>query len=179
MYAHINCVAITTCRKQKKDGHLKEHRKKQHKEKQTLEGKARHKKTERLDDSKKAFHAWKSKKDDVLQTTKTLYTYKKQPKIHTQAWCPARSTRHDYPKDPAAVKKKKTSKPNSTVSESPSVKSYESESFESALSSSENSFTDNESEHSVDVAPLCSITGKKQTIQVCCQTLEYWCTCQH
>ena len=187
MYAHM-CIIIVTafilfdfvlqlCRKQKKDGHLKEHRKKQHKEKQILEGKSRQQKTERLDDSKKAFEAWRSKKDDVLQTTKTQYTYKKRPKIHTRAWCPARGMKHAYPKDPAAVKKK-TSRASSTLSESPSVKSYESESFEST-STSENSFIDSESEQSVDVAPMCSITGKRKTIQVCCQTLEYWCTCQH
>lgn len=107
-----------------------------------------------------------------------MFTYKRQSKIHEKPWCPARATKHDYPKDPATLTHNKTKQLLSSRPNSASTKSYESESFECATSSSEHSFVDTENEGSLELAPVI-VTGKRKTIQVCCQTLEYWCTCQH
>lgn len=133
----------------------------------------------RREEAKIAFEAWKGRKDDLLNTTKTLYTYKEDSKrrVHERAWCPARSIKHTYPKtkltDAAKVKKVDRRTIRSTSLEA----SYSSASFESTDVGSE---TDSSI---VDEDSVCSGTGDqsskgvRKTIQVCCQTLEYWCTC--
>lgn len=169
-------------RKERKDGLMKEQKRRQLKEKQIMDNKHKQQKAERLTDSKKAFEAWKFTKDDILKTTKTLYTYKLRPKVHGQAWCPARSMQYDYPKDPM-VAKKLTNCPASHLSESPtataSVKSYECESFESDASSNAHSLNGSIVGSETEVLTDIAVTGKRRTIQVCCQTLQYWCTCEH
>ena len=108
-----------------------------------------------------------------------MFTYKQPSKVHTQPWCPARATKHDYPQDPTTVMlKQKPKTPSISTSNTPSLKSYESESFESATSS-EHSFVESGTEQSVAESTSVNVTGRRKSIQVCCQTLEYWCTCQN
>ena len=85
-----------------------------------------------------------------------------------------------YPKAKVGDVKPKVKKPvnERTSSRSESVEaSYSSASFESTDGESEaDSFiADEESANT----PGFSSRGVRRTIQVCCQTLEYWCTCDH
>ena len=124
---------------------------------------------------------WKGRKDDLLNATKTLYTYKEDGKrrVHERAWCPARSMKHSYPKDKLTDAKVKKVDHRTTKSKSLEA-SYSSPSFESTDvgSESESSIVDRDSVSSSRTGDQSS-KGKRKTIQVCCQTLEYWCTCDH
>lgn len=134
----------------------------------------------RREEAKRAFEAWKGHKDEKLNATKTLYTYKEDGKrrVHERAWCPARSIKHTYPR--AKLTDAKVKKVDHRTTRSTSLEaSYSSASFDS---------TDVESETDssiVDKDDVSSGTGDqrskgvRKTIQVCCQTLEYWCTCDH
>ena len=87
--------------------------------------------------------------------------------------------KYGYPKDPAAAKKS-TKKSKKTLSKSPSVESYTSASFESSDPGSSHGDSDDKSSVYSEFASdevITALTGKRKTIQVCCQTLEYWCTC--
>lgn len=64
--------------------------------------------------------------------------------------------------------------------------SSRSESVEASYSSASFESTDGESEADSFIADEKSAStghtdskGVRRTIQVCCQTLEYWCTCDH
>ena len=73
---------------------------------------------------------------------------KPKEKIHEKPWRPARSIEYDYPKSPHAFPNQKLK--NNNISNS-----------SSSLASSQS-----------------SITPTLKSVKVCCQTLEYWCTCQ-
>lgn len=156
-------------------------KKKQRERKRQLELSKTEQEQQRRDDSKRAFEAWKGKKGEKLSSTKTLYTYKDdaKKKVHERAWCPARSIKHTYPKaklntaDPS--KAKKTQNPRTTSS----LMSYSSASFESVDEDSETDSSIVDEERSIGRTDSCSCKGVRKTIQVCCQTLEYWCTCDH
>ena len=99
--------------------------------------------------------------------------------MHEKAWCPARSMQYAYPKAKVGDVKPKIKKPVNeiTSSRSESAKgSYSSASFESADGESEaDSSLDEESVNT----PGLNSRGVRRTIQVCCQTLDYWRTCDH
>ena len=126
----------------------------------------REKAVERKQESKKAFEAWKSERDKKIKSTGSLYTYTENPraKIHQQAWCPARSIKYDYLKTNEI--KRKHSRTSGSVG-----------SFYSASSTSSYSLASDTTSASVGNSRPVSSEGKLKTIQVCCQTLEYWCTC--
>jgi len=75
-------------------------------------------------------------------------TRKPKEKIHEKPWRPARSIEYDYPKSPHALPNQK-------------IKNID-------ISNSSSSLTSSQS----------SITPTLKSVKVCCQTLEYWCTCQ-
>ena len=134
----------------------------------------------RREEAKRAFEAWKGQKDDLLNKTKILYTYKEDGKrrVHERAWCPARSIKHTYPKAKLTDTKVKSVDRRTTRSTSLEA-SYSSASFESTDVGSEtdSSIVDEDSVSSGTGDQ--SSKGVKKTILVCCQTLEYWCTCDH
>ena len=70
-------------------------------------------------------------------------------KIHMKPWRPARSIEYGYLKSPQPLLHEKSQRSNNT-----SISN-------SSLSSSQS-----------------SITPTLKSVKVCCQTLEYWCTCQ-
>ena len=134
------------------------------------------------------YEAWKGKKDEKLSNSKTLYTYREdcKRKVHEKAWCPARSMQYTYPKakgsDTLKPKNKNIVNERSrTSSRSESVDtSYSSASFESTDGDSEgDSFIADEESASTGRMGHAGCKGVRRTIQVCCQTLEYWCTCDH
>lgn len=125
--------------------------------------------------SKKSIEAWKTQKDEKI-FTKGLYTYsKKQEAIHDRSWCPARSL-HIYSK-------------NSHEDHKPRAKHGEDlegeEEFSYSLSFEESgASSSDEGSSSAGLAGSVSRTvspseGRHKTIHVCCQTLHYWCTCDH
>jgi len=157
---------------------LKEHVQTKVKERHKLQDTKKQERARKSEESKKAFDAWKSCKNELLRTTKTQFSYKNQSKIHSKAWCPARRMEHGYPKDPRAPTpgKRPSTRTGVIGSRPPSAVSYESDSFESSSTteseSIDQSIVDSETEND-----KIGCTGRKKTIQVCCKTLEYWCTC--
>ncbi len=172
-------VAEKHFRSKRKEEVIKSEVQKQREHKQKLrQAKAEQEELKR-NDAKKAFEAWKGNKDETLTSTKTLYTYKEdgKRKVHEKAWCPARSMQYAYPK--AKSKSKAVKERTSSRSESVEA-SYSSASFESTDGESEaGSFIDDEEIASTPRVMGHSSKGVRRTIQVCCQTLEYWCTCDH
>ena len=75
-------------------------------------------------------------------------TKKVEEKVHKKPWCPARSIEYDYVKPPQPLPHEQ-SKHNMNSSST------------SSLSTSQS-----------------SVTATLKSVKVCCQTLEYWCTCQ-
>lgn len=175
------CNLTTLCsanRKNRKEDLIKEERKRIRKEKQKMEDSGKQA-NDKKEESKKAFEAWKSKKDDLIKTNKTLYTYKNQSTIHAQAWRPARSMRYDYPRDPSLAAKKSTEKSSRASSRLSSVDSYQSASFESSDSENDSQSSVEEDKNESLGKVNMETTGRRKTIQVCCQTLEYWCICDN
>ena len=172
-------------RSKRKEDIIKRERQKQKEHKQRLQQTKAKQEHLRRDDSKRAFEAWKGHKDKKLNSTKTLYTYGEDGKrrVHEKVWCPARSMQYEYPK--AKVKPKNKKPVNETTgSRSENVEaSYSSASFESTGTESEaDSFiADEESACSNGMGCSAAAGGRgvRRTIQVCCQTLEYWCMCDH
>lgn len=126
--------------------------------------------TERQKEAKKSFEAWKSTKDERIKNS-GLFTYKNQESFHEAPWCPARGIKHNYPK---TKQEDKSNVPVKKVDDEDSYSSFfESEpDMESFGESSESSLMDSVSKTASPAA------GRHKTIQVCCQTLQYWCTCQ-
>lgn len=88
------------------------------------------------------------KKRKDEQTKLQKSTNKAVEKIHRKPWRPARSVEYDYLKSPQPLPNEKSKNNNNSISSS-------------SLSSSQS-----------------SITPTLKSVKVCCQTLEYWCTCQ-
>jgi len=153
---------------QRKDEVIKEGRKKERQQMRDMELVKQEKAIERKQESKRAFEAWKSKTDKRIKSTGTLYTYTKnsQAKAHQKAWCPARSIKYDYLKT-SEIKPKKTG----------SYRSGSADSLYTASSASSYSLASDTVSSLIGNSRPVSSEGKLKTIQVCCQTLEYWCTC--
>ena len=75
-------------------------------------------------------------------------TKKAVEKVHKNPWRPARSVEYDYLKSPQPLPNEKSKNNNNTSISSSSLSSQSS------------------------TAPTL------KSVKVCCQTLEYWCTCQ-
>ena len=181
---HVALIFTNEFRSKRKEEVLKSEVEKQREHKRKLQQAKAEQKELKKEDAKRAFESWKGRKDEKLTSTKTLYKYKEDGKrktVHEKAWCPARSMRYAYPK--ANVNNVKPSKAKKPMGERTSSRlesleaSYSSASFESTDGESEgDSFIDDENSAST---PAGSSKGVRRTIQVCCQTLEYWCTCDH
>ena len=156
---------LFTYRSERKDEIIKAERKKHRHQMSAVEHAKQEKASERQQESRRTFEAWKSKKDEKIRSTGILYTYKEDSKAkrHQKAWCPARSMKYDYPK-----LKSNEIKPTSRTG---SARSFYSES-----STSVRSLVSDTASSAENSRPGTS-EGKLKTIQVCCQTLEYWCTC--
>ena len=137
--------------------------------------------------------------------TKRLYSYMDRAKVHEKSWCPARSMQYSYPTFPNKERHGKnkvtrtiaedSSKDNSGCSNDGSknasdrcssgssndMDSYSTASFESDPSDVASSDGESDTDSSEPVESVSrsspSKTGRQKTIQVCCQTLQYWCTC--
>ena len=148
-------------------------------------------------ESHEAFEAWKKRKDERIRSTKQLYTYNLE-KPKRGIWCPARSVKYAYPSDPRKSSPDKSRSlshsPRHSTSHGSRARSRDasvSDSY-SAFSSEEEEEEEEEEEgshtgtHSGASSPHLHLThdddrtgkeGKLKTVRLCCQTLEYWCTC--
>ena len=161
---------LFACRSERKGEIMKAERKKEKQQTSAMEHVEQEKAAERQQESRRTFEAWKSKKDERIRSTGTLYTYKEDSKAmrHQKPWCPARGVKYDYPK-----LKSNEMKPAKKTSRTGSAKSFYSES-----STSLHSLVSDTASSAGNSRPVTS-EGKLKTIQVCCQTLEYWCTCDN
>lgn len=146
-------------------------------------------------EAEKSLKAWESKKEEKIKSL-GLFTYtQKQEAIHATSWCPAR-TLHKYKVNPHRSKPPRQGsreKDNSHSSKhshsSDGMNDTYSLSFESEASVSHHSSDGNDGNNLSDSFGSSSLTsssvsrtesltkGTHKTIQVCCQTLHYWCTC--
>lgn len=136
--------------------------------------------SKRQTEAKKSFEAWKSKKDEKIRTTKMLYTYNQKQSVSDTPWCPARGIQYSYPKskETSQTRHKTKAETKDTSDSGASVESYSMSSFESEVEA------DSEGSNTSLVMESVSRTaspskGTRKTVQVCCQTLQYWCTCEH
>lgn len=150
---------------------VKEKRKQAKKQESTRKEQA----AERLLESKKSVEGWKIKKGERISAA-GLYTYtKKQEAIHALSWCPAR-TMHNYSKN---NRHRSKSGHSPDRNEDSYVLSFESETSSSHHSNDEGSSDSSASSLTGSVSRTESLSkGTHKTIQVCCQTLHYWCTCE-
>ena len=145
------------CRSQRKDELTNGARRQQKQQKSEVELRKHEEMLDRKQESSKAYVAWKNKKEDIVKGDVRLKDDSKA-RLHPTAWCPARSMQYNYPGSNVRVKTIRSVSAGS-------VRSYSTASVRSdTLSSVEESRTE-------------SPRGKLKTIHVCCQTLEYWCTC--
>ena len=172
-FYYIIYTSLLFCRSRRKSGIVKDQRRKRKQEKEELELKKQEEAYLKQDESHRAFDAWKEKKDEKIKKTGMLYTYNEKRKLQTQPWCPARSMKYSYPEV-------KTSGSGSRSERSSSARSVSASTTSIASSvRSEGSCTSQSSAGSSRVSSPQpgSCKGKLKTIQVCCQTLEYWCSC--
>ena len=162
----VALLSPAACRKVCKDATIKEQRRARHKAVDQSEHETAQQKQERQAQSKTAFDTWKSLKDDKIRSQQALYTYHRPSSVQqSRGWCPARSIKYDYPHE----KVTKAARPSgSREGKTNSWLSASTASFESDESSLESSSC---------AASEQPPKGVHRTIQVCCQTLEYWCTC--
>lgn len=123
-----------------------------------------------------AYQAWKVEKDKKIKSTGSLYTYNANPRQPPKnKWCPARSVKYSYSFSATNETDKRKSRPPSSQStrsrksqsDTQSVKSYNS-SFESDTSREDRVDSNEERRQQ---------TGTLKRVQVCCQTVEFLCTC--
>ena len=119
-----------------------------------------------------SYKQWKISKNKKLRETKTQFTYNPNPRQPPKAskWRPARSIQYTYPSDPSITKNKQK-----TVEESYTSSSFEEEEEEIH---SEHDSTDGTGKEYGKPDDSLRKTGHLKTIKVCCQTIEYWCTCK-
>ena len=132
-------------------------------------------------DADKAYDAWKAEK---LKPGNEITTKKLS---NEKPWRPARAMQYSYPKskETTEAKPSKTNKGSKDVTipsgSRASMESYSMSSFESAeasdLSEQSSLYSEQYSSDSEDVDSPAKGEPRLKTIQVCCQTLQYWCTC--
>lgn len=184
----IHCLHVY--RSEKKDKQkLKEVKEKKIKEQLKAQAEANDQDT-RAKEAASAFKAWKTRKDEHIKQAGSLYTYNTDPRRPPKnKWCPARSIKYSHshshtvsPSDKMMMPRRPSSHHQSTVSskiqdETRSVGSYSSCSFESG-SVLENSSLVKDSRSRMDNGKEEQRTGKLKRVQVCCQIVEFWCTCE-
>ncbi len=182
--SYIAIIIDTYYRNQNKSKVTRENIRKKTKGSQKLEQLQVEKAAEKERESKSAYEAWKDIKDEQLRTTKSMFTYNTpRGKVnHERSWCPARNIKYSYhpEKEGKTPKEKRTKKGGSDEASdySSMMESYSTTSFESAgTRSSSGSQGDSSVGESISQSASPE-KGRHKTIQVCCQTLEYWCTCK-
>ncbi len=178
LYVHL----VHHYRKKKKDELIKEDFKQRRKREQDTCLTKQEEAVKRNEDSNAAFDAWAEKKDDKIRSQGKLYTYTDdhKTKVHPTAWCPARSMTYSYPRHGTQMMPTRTQSRGSLRHSGRMSKSRESPdvSARSEVSSALSTSTcDSRSMSPRPSGQTNTSTGKHKTIQVCCQTLEYWCTC--
>lgn len=187
-------LIIDGCRYQHKERVIKETLRKKRKQKKALELAQREEIIKRQMESKKSVHVWKSKKAKLKSSPG-----KTKQALHSQAWCPARSfqtfpkaTKHSLEKHKTRsiddVDQKEENSYSFSFDESDGGK-YEEESDGGDSECNyeeeeEESYSFSESSTSSSSFAIESVSrtvspskGIRKTIQVCCQTLHYWCNC--
>ena len=148
----------------------------------------------RVNEASSAYQSWKTAKDQKIKQAGSLYTYNKDPRQPPKnRWCPARSVKYPYlvTGSTSAVKPVRPFSQASTRSRTRedsralSVASYSSCSFES-----EGSLREEASPEEGAVERSSRVeggggeregerrTGRLKTVHVCCQIVEFWCTCE-
>lgn len=192
LYGHVIPSSYYYVRKQQKDRDIEEKLNMKKSRSKELEKSKRGQAKRRESESQDVFEKWKTTKDKDIRANKTLFTYDKMRKVHERAWRPARGVQYSYPQSnngwkqkPAGGGRSKSESlkrsPNATYSiDSYSNASFESEEFEEEVEGKSGSSTKSSSESadSEQEIALPTVTGRHRTIQVCCQTLQYWCTCK-
>ena len=133
----------------------------------------------RLSDAEKAFEAWKKKKEESVLEEEQQRSYAEP--LHDRAWCPARSITHSYPSSEKAARNSRQSlsrKPSRSHDSSLSGSSKLSNLSQSRQSTTPSPSKPHGATDSPEQPATNHGTAKKKSIQVCCQTLEYWCTCK-
>lgn len=176
-----------SCRKQQKDVVTKEKHNKRKSQSKELEKSKMEQAQQKETISQHAYETWKSIKDKDIKTNKTLYTYKDQKKVQARAWRPARSMQYSYPQSKEnklserAGSRGQVSRSASELQSPNTMDSYSNASFESSEFEEDigrKSESSTESSSSRSPVSTIALTGTHKTIQVCCQTLPYWCTCK-
>ena len=144
----------------KKSDALKEHHQKERIVKKKKEQAEREAVIEKEASAKKAFKAWKSRKEENLSLSSSSLNSSSSSLSIRPAWCPARSIKYN---DSAQTKEARTM----------SHKHRQAQSQQRAASSTP-TFQHNASR--VKVTEDGTVL-KQKTIHVCCQTLQYWCSC--
>lgn len=120
------------------------------------------------EESDAAFESWKNKKDVTIK--QQTYGKEHTTKVHTKAWCPARSVKYSYPEPGTqAAGSRSCSRAPTRTSGTKSARS--------TISSARSTPTPDSRTITPRGQLSTSNTSQLKTIQVCCQTLEYWCTC--
>ena len=137
----------------------------------------------RMKEAASAYQAWKAEKDKKIKSIGSLYTYNANPRQPPKnKWCPARSMKYSYSFSASKETDKRRSRPPSSrsarsrksQSDTQSVKSYNS-SFESDHENSVGNVSREDRAESSDEKR--QQTGTLKRVQVCCQTVEFLCTC--
>lgn len=127
--------------------------------------------------SKEVVVTWTKTKEDSIRRNKGLYTYNRPRAVNSGAWCPARSVKYRYPSTAAG---NETAQQRAAMG---SRQSLYSSSTGSVCSVGRDSVSVGTSPvgsgHSEAASPEVQRRGTLKTIQLCCQTLEYWCTCDN
>lgn len=179
---------IPFCRSQRKAGLIHQQRGKEKREREAKETVKREATLQQREKSKEVVAAWTKAKEGTIRRNKGLYTYNQARTVTSSTWCPARSIKYHYPRTDA---NKKTAQQRALMG---SQRSLYSSSFGSVCSMGRDSA-------SVGTSPVSggrseaasSVSGgwseaaspevhhhhgaTLKTVHLCCQTLEYWCTC--
>ena len=159
-------------REQRKTESIRERRQREKKEREAEEAEKRQAKLQQKKEAHEKFDAWKNEKDASIKRRGSLYTYTSAATRNPTPWCPVRSIKYKHPKPDVGgeTAQKKATLSSRQSLRSASVNSVYSCDFPSAASSVSG-------EGSVAASPTPPHRGTLKTIQLCCQTVEYWCTC--
>ena len=173
------------CRKHGKDQKLRDSVIKKIKESKEQAQKTILQMQERQIQSHNAYKQWKVTKTKKLKETKTLFTYNPNPREppRNNKWRPARSVQYSYPTDPAIKQRndKLAIESTQTLQDSYSSSSFEEEEREEEREEGREVYSEHDSTDGIgnkDDDDSLRKTGQLKTVAVCCQTLEYWCTCK-
>lgn len=137
------------------------------------------------EDAKRAFEIWKQRKDTKIKE-RGLYSYQPDPRRPPKGkkWCPARNT--NPKRMPANLDRtmqrslRSKNKLNMVVKlDESDRRSYSSCSFESDVSGNASKECSPQSDRtsSSKIEGMSKTKRRLKTIELCCQTLEYWCEC--